>query len=209
MTRSSGLIDHSTPEKERIVKALLIAMSAKESVVAVNARVSSAIRWSGFASPGDSRFHWPYSRRRRARSQIHVKSRPSRSSAKRARTATIVDPAKTASVSSACQTNAAVCLSAMADIKFLLTKLFATLRPFTPMRSTRIVANISFALQPTSDRAKVRMAAASRVATARLGVPRGLHASPRRLAGGLTTSLPDPAGGMHWALFHVSKRSRP
>jgi len=38
------------------VKALLIAMSAKESVLAVNARVSSAIRWSGFASsPGIAR----------------------------------------------------------------------------------------------------------------------------------------------------------
>ena len=44
MSNSSGLIDHSTPENERIVKALLIAISAKESVVAVNARTSSAIR---------------------------------------------------------------------------------------------------------------------------------------------------------------------
>ena len=59
----------------------------------------------------------------------------------------------------------------MADIKFLLTKLFATLRPFAPMSSARIVANISFAFQPTSDRAKVLMAATSRVATAILGVP--------------------------------------
>ena len=46
-------------------------------------------------------------------------------------------------------------------------------QPFAPIRSTRIVANISLALQPTSDRAKVRMAATSRVATARLGVPWG------------------------------------
>jgi hypothetical protein len=39
-----GLIDQRTPEKARIVKALFIAMRPKESVVAVNARVSSATR---------------------------------------------------------------------------------------------------------------------------------------------------------------------
>jgi hypothetical protein len=66
------------------------------------------------------------------------------------------------------------------------------------MRSTRIAANINFAFPPTSDRAKVLMAATSRVATA-LGRSLGLHASPRRMGGGLTASLPDPCNsGERW-----------
>lgn len=41
---------HKTPEKATIVKALLSAMSAKESVVTLKARTSSAMRWSGLAT---------------------------------------------------------------------------------------------------------------------------------------------------------------
>ena len=42
--KSKGLIAHSTPEKARMVKLLLSAISTKESVVTVKARTSSAIR---------------------------------------------------------------------------------------------------------------------------------------------------------------------
>lgn len=41
---SKGLIDHSTPEKATIVKLLLSVIMTKESVVTVNARISSEIR---------------------------------------------------------------------------------------------------------------------------------------------------------------------
>jgi hypothetical protein len=64
-----------------------------------------------------------------------------------------------------------MCRSSIADIRFLLTKLFPTLRPFAATRSARIVANMSFALQPSSDRAKVLIAATSRVARAVMEVP--------------------------------------
>ena len=48
--KSKGLMAHSTPEKAIIVKLLLSSIRTKESVVTVNARISSAIRWSGLAS---------------------------------------------------------------------------------------------------------------------------------------------------------------
>ena len=47
---SKGLMAHSTPEKAMIVKVPLSSIRTKESVVTVNARTSSAIRWSGLAS---------------------------------------------------------------------------------------------------------------------------------------------------------------
>ena len=46
----SGLINTNTPEKATIVRLLLNAMRKKESAEAVNARASSAMRWSGLAS---------------------------------------------------------------------------------------------------------------------------------------------------------------
>ena len=43
-------MENITPAKATIVTTLLNAISAKESVEAVSARTSSAIRWSGLAT---------------------------------------------------------------------------------------------------------------------------------------------------------------
>ena len=48
----SGLIVQSTPENERTASAPFMNISVKDRVVAVNARTSSAIRWSGFVDRG-------------------------------------------------------------------------------------------------------------------------------------------------------------
>ena len=47
---STRLMENITPAKATIVTILLNAISAKESVEAVSARTSSAIRWSGLAT---------------------------------------------------------------------------------------------------------------------------------------------------------------
>ena len=43
-------MENITPEKAKIVTMLLNAINAKERVEVVNARASSAIRWSGLAT---------------------------------------------------------------------------------------------------------------------------------------------------------------
>ena len=52
--KSRGLMAHSTPEKAMMVSVPLSSIRMKESVVTVNARTSSAIRWSGLASAPDA-----------------------------------------------------------------------------------------------------------------------------------------------------------
>ena len=49
--KRNGLIVHSTPENEIAVSVPLRMSSMKDSVVVVKARTSSAMRWSGLATP--------------------------------------------------------------------------------------------------------------------------------------------------------------
>ena len=48
--KSVRLIVHSTPEKAPIVKRPLRKIKANDSVVVVNARTSSPMRWSGLGT---------------------------------------------------------------------------------------------------------------------------------------------------------------
>ena len=49
--KSSGLMLHKTPENDTAVRVPFRISRVNESVVVVNARTSSVMRWSGFATP--------------------------------------------------------------------------------------------------------------------------------------------------------------